>query len=316
MNESPLISICIPVYKRLEFVKRLLDSIASQSFKNYEVVITDDSPDDSVGEFISKERRIPKLRYYKNENQLGSPANWNASINKASGKWIKLMHDDDWFAGPSALEKFASAAEQSGAKFIFSGFNNIDLSRGSFHPYVLSKSDEKLLQTSPYYLLKTNFIGHPSTTLISNRLSARYDERIKWVVDIEFYIRILSDVKNFHVIKEPLVNLGIGSEQITAMAFRNPEIEIPENLYLLEKLGLPVLHNIYAYDYFWRLIRNLSIRKSEQFSKHAKKNTPVVLKKMINAQRMIPQGLLKIGVISKLMMAFSYLLKGHIKTGA
>ena len=45
---TPLISICIPAYKRAAFIKRLLDSIAIQSFQDYEVVITDDSPGDDV----------------------------------------------------------------------------------------------------------------------------------------------------------------------------------------------------------------------------------------------------------------------------
>ena len=45
---SPFISICIPAYKNVEFLKRLPDSIAVQSFKNFEVILSDDSPGKEV----------------------------------------------------------------------------------------------------------------------------------------------------------------------------------------------------------------------------------------------------------------------------
>jgi glycosyltransferase involved in cell wall biosynthesis len=52
MDDFPLISICIPAYKRIEFLQRLFDSIAIQTYKGYEVIITDDSPDEVVATFV------------------------------------------------------------------------------------------------------------------------------------------------------------------------------------------------------------------------------------------------------------------------
>jgi GT2 family glycosyltransferase len=46
-----LISICIPAFKRTDFLKRLLDSIAVQTFRDYEVVLSDDSPGEEVRDF-------------------------------------------------------------------------------------------------------------------------------------------------------------------------------------------------------------------------------------------------------------------------
>ena len=50
--QVPFISICIPAYKNTTYVGRLLDSISEQTFTDYEVVVTDDSPDDSVKNFL------------------------------------------------------------------------------------------------------------------------------------------------------------------------------------------------------------------------------------------------------------------------
>src|SRR2546421_11807457 len=115
----PFISICIPAYKRPHYLQRLLDSIAIQSFKDYEVIISDDSGDDnSVRDLVQKYDSVFALSYHRNTPSLGTPANWNNAIEKANGAWIKLMHDDDWFSSPTSLEEFANATK-SGVDFIW-----------------------------------------------------------------------------------------------------------------------------------------------------------------------------------------------------
>jgi glycosyltransferase involved in cell wall biosynthesis len=108
MNSAVAISICIPAYRNTAFLKRLLDSIACQTFTDYEIIITDDSPDDSVSQLIQNLTGIQPIRYYKNKTALGTPENWNEAIRHANGAWIKLMHNDDWFHSPDALTIFTT----------------------------------------------------------------------------------------------------------------------------------------------------------------------------------------------------------------
>ena len=91
MEQEIIVSICIPAYKRADFLERCLDSILQQSFQQYEIVITDDSPTDELKSLSGKDERIV---YVKNEQPLGSPANWNKAISLARGKYIKIMHHD------------------------------------------------------------------------------------------------------------------------------------------------------------------------------------------------------------------------------
>src|ERR1044072_4054338 len=100
MRKEIFISICIPAYKNVDFLKRLLDSIAIQTYSNYEIIICDDSPDESVAEFIKSRSVLKNIRYHRNVSSLGTPENWNECIRRANGEWIKIMHDDDWFAEP------------------------------------------------------------------------------------------------------------------------------------------------------------------------------------------------------------------------
>ena len=286
---------------------RLLDSISVQTFKDFEVIVTDDSADDSVATLIKQFSSSFIIHYYKNARPLGTPANWNAAIRLARGEWIKLMHDDDWFADQTSLDEFVIASKNSGSTFVFSGYKNISIETNSSEPYILTSWHAYLLKSNPYNLLKQNFIGHPSTTLIKNDLDDWYDEQLKWVVDIEFYTRTLLKRK-FHAIRKPLVNLGISSAQVTKAAFRNPEIEIPENLYLLHKTSPAALKAIFAFDYYWRFVRNLSIRNISTIVRYQPdRPVPAVLKLMVNYQRQVPQLILNIGPISKLMMTIAYL---------
>lgn len=123
----PLISICIPAYKNAEYLSRLLESIVQQDFKDFDVIITDDSPDDILKELINKYNTILDITYIKNKTALGSPANWNSAIVKARSEWIKIMHDDDWFNNEKSLSSFAEVAKTTNADFIFSGFYEVDI---------------------------------------------------------------------------------------------------------------------------------------------------------------------------------------------
>ena len=103
MNK-PLVSICIPAYKNTSFLKRLLESVLTQSYPNIEVIISDDSPDDSVKKLAQSYQDKLTISYFKNIPSLGTPANWNYSMKQGKGDYIKLIHDDDWLATSDALQ--------------------------------------------------------------------------------------------------------------------------------------------------------------------------------------------------------------------
>ena len=260
----PHISICIPAYKNVHHLSRLLDSIKVQSFQDFEVIITDDSPDSSIDDFIKQANYPFEIRYFKNSPAAGSPENWNISIRHAIGKWIKIMHDDDWFSDENSLNEFYTHSLKANDAFIFSGFENVYLEKGTSKIYTIKFYELLLLKFSPLSIYRKNYIGHPSTTLIKNNRTEWFDKKLKWVVDFEFYIRLLREEKSFVAIKKPLICIGMGSEQITQTAFYNKQIELPENFYLLNKLGKNALEKIFVYDHFWRLMRNLDIKSIEE----------------------------------------------------
>ena len=308
MEEAVFISICIPAYKRVSFLKRLLDSIERQTYRQFEVVVTDDSPDKEVSDLCLSHPLSAVIRYFKNEIKLGTPENWNESIRRASGEWIKLMHDDDWFLDPNALNVFVAAVRLNpGRNFFFSEYTNVflDKDRNRNTEVRLTRQWQKRLERDPKTLLSSNRIGPPSVTLHKNIPGILYDSALKWLVDIDFYIRFLRNSKPV-LITENLIAVGLGEDQVTKQVFRNPEVEIPENLYVLNKIGIPSLRNIIVYDAYWRFLRNLDIRTLGQIRESGYQGTvPTLIESMIRFQSSIPKTILKTG-FSKFFMIVHY----------
>lgn len=307
--KNPLISICIPAYKNVLYLKRLLESISIQTFTDFEVIVTDDSNDNAVHDFIHTHKWNFLVSFFKNEKSLGSPENWNAAVSHAKAEWIKIMHHDDWFSSKTALAVFAAAIKKHPKhNFFFCAYENI-YGDGETKKITPPPSlGQKLILNNPAALLGGNIIGPPSVTIYRNDKNIIYDKRLQWLVDMDFYIRYLQTSKSYYI-KQTLINIGIHHEQVTKYSFLRPEIEIPEHLVVLNKIGENALKNILVYDAFWRLIRNLKIRSAAQLSTYNKEDLliPDKLQQMIKHQKKLPAALLAFGPSSKLLMFLSYL---------
>lgn len=305
--KHPFISICIPAFKRAHYLKRLLDSIVIQQFKNFEVVISDDSDDDTVFNLIQSYTEKIEIKYFKNQPSYGTPSNWNFAITRANGEWIKLMHDDDWFSDSKSLGKFAENT-QLGNRFICSAYSNYFENLNSYKLVIMSLKSLERIKKYPLTLLSENVIGPPSVTMVHRSIQETYDERMKWRVDLDFYIRILLLDKKITYIKENLINVGISESQVTNYCINIPSVELPEGYLLLHKYGVLHLKNIIVFDAWWRIIRNLKITSKDQLELYGQKEWPKVILQIIKTQKIFPYQFLRIGIFSKCIMFVSYVI--------
>lgn len=99
-------SVTIPAYKA-KYLKDCIDSVLSQTFQDYEIVIVDDaSPEDLAS--IVNQFDDQRIRYYRNEKNFGAldvVDNWNKCLEYAKGEWIICMGDDDKLL-PECLEEY------------------------------------------------------------------------------------------------------------------------------------------------------------------------------------------------------------------
>lgn len=106
-----MISICIPVYEMcgrgVEMLSELIDSIRTQTFTDYEIVISDGSKGTEIGAYCFRER-LDRVH-----GKSGAAANLNNAIDHAKGDIIKPMFQDDKFTELDSLEKIAHRFERT-----------------------------------------------------------------------------------------------------------------------------------------------------------------------------------------------------------
>ncbi len=107
----PTVSICIPTFKRPDLLKVAIESCLAQTFKDFEVVISDDSPDTRTEEMVRSLSASQKIRYVHNVPGLGQARNVNQLFNSAQGEFLLLLHDDD-FLTSIALETLVEPLQQ------------------------------------------------------------------------------------------------------------------------------------------------------------------------------------------------------------
>ena len=97
-NTKPLFSVIIPVYNKGGVVKRAIDSVLSQSFDDFEVIVVLDPSTDASSEIV-KSLSDDRLRVYERDKPgAGGYAARNLGIEMATGKWIAFLDaDDEWF---------------------------------------------------------------------------------------------------------------------------------------------------------------------------------------------------------------------------
>ena len=108
---APLVSICTPTYNRPDLLERALRSCLAQTFQDFEIIVTDNSTDDLSGKLIAR-LNDPRIRYFKNEKNLGPVGNTSRATFLATGKYIKTLMDDDLLK-PPCLEKMVEALESN-----------------------------------------------------------------------------------------------------------------------------------------------------------------------------------------------------------
>lgn len=234
----PKVSVCIPAYNQVEFLQKTLESILIQTYQDYEVIVTDDSPDDRVQRLVEQFDFKGKLRYIKNIRSLGSPENWNEAVRQSKGEYIKIMHHDEWFNYNDSLNEFVSLLNSNPeADFAFSAATGFDISKN--YKWYHSATNEQLtkLKQDPRCLFFGNFIGPPSATIYRKRANCSYDSRLKWIVDFDFYIRILLHNNKFVFSSRDLITSISGAvHNVTNECINNKCIELREYLYLYEKI--------------------------------------------------------------------------------
>jgi len=141
----PTVSIIVPVYNVAPYLEECLQSIARQSFGDFECIVVDDGSTDGSGEMCDSWAACdPRFRVLHQENR-GLSAARNTGLDVASGEYVQFVDSDDWVE-PNYTEALLRYAKRSGCPCVICGYakqtpHGWVNSRPSTHPTVVSARD-------------------------------------------------------------------------------------------------------------------------------------------------------------------------------
>jgi len=185
---NPFFSIAIPAYgyegKGVEFLQHNFNILQQQNFKDFEVILSDHSLDNTIKNVYNEWVDKLNIKYYSNDKGRGfiSP-NLNNAIKNCKGKWIKVLFQDDFlYDENSLLSQYEILNDNPNIKWLITTFYH---SNDGFTFYRLyhPKLSENIWSGN-------NTLGNPSNLTIKNEDLIYFDETLNWFVDCEYYYRL------------------------------------------------------------------------------------------------------------------------------
>lgn len=121
MNE--LVSIIMPSYNTAKYISDSIESVLNQTYDNWELIIVDDCSTDNTDSVVSK-FNDNRIRYLKNEKNLGAAVSRNRALREATGKWIAFLDSDDLWTYDK-LEKQIKFMFENNYHFSYTNYEEI-----------------------------------------------------------------------------------------------------------------------------------------------------------------------------------------------
>ncbi len=132
MENSGLISVIIPVYNVEEYLKECVDSVLSQTYENYEIILINDGSTDSSGKICDEyAEKNDKISVVHKENGGLSDAR-NKGLSLANGKYVYFLDSDDYII-PEAFAELVLIIEKENSDFVFFDAKSFEDGNKSFN---------------------------------------------------------------------------------------------------------------------------------------------------------------------------------------
>lgn len=206
------VSVIMPCYNHAKFITVAIESILNQTYKNFELIITDDCSKDDSSKIIRKFEKLDKrvIGIYHSENG-GEGRSRNDAISKSTGQYIALCDSDDLWERDK-LEKQVSALTNRAYDVVHSDSIIID-ERGATTGKRFSETYQKRLKLTGNLfkgLCFSNFINVPTAIFRRNCINdaGLFEESFKYLTDWVFWVRV-SRRHLFYYIDEPLARYRV-----------------------------------------------------------------------------------------------------------
>lgn len=236
MNGAPLVSIIMPSYNCSPFLRTAIDSVLSQTYGNWELLIQDDaSTDGSLAIIEEYAARDPRIKFERNDRNRGAALTRNRAIERSEGEYLAFLDSDDvWL--PKKLETQLTFMQTHDCDFSFTQYVHMD-EKGR-----LMGVQVKVIKHLTYRKMLMHCWPGCLTVMYKQDLHQKiYSEDVERNNDHALFLRVLKNCRN-----------ACGIEACTAL-YRIRKGSVSRSKLKMIKPYMEVVHDIEGYNYLMAL---------------------------------------------------------------
>ena len=184
---KPRVSILMATYRRAEFIAGAIKSAQEQSFKDWELIVVDDSEDDDCERVVRPlAEKDARIRYFHREKKGTIANSSNYGLARAQGEYVAILDDDDWWIDREKLKKQIAFLD-SHPDYVGcgGGFEMVNGEGKKIGEITKPETDAAIRRVALYANPMAN-----STTMFRRVAGVTYDESLPQFADWEFWLHI------------------------------------------------------------------------------------------------------------------------------
>ncbi len=212
-NDQPLISVIVPVYNHEKFIGETIESVISQTYQNWELLVVDDCSSDKSWEIIQGyAQKDSRIKVFRNETNKGLIPNWKFLIDTSKGEYLAFLEGDDVFCNENLAEKMLIFEKFPDLGMVYCNFQIINDVGDTTIDNMYKKLDTKTYRNSnidpaEYLYAKTLLFSTYSQIMIKKEVlsisgyprSLDSDEKIFLPSDWDFNFRLSTKNKIYFI---------------------------------------------------------------------------------------------------------------------
>ncbi len=213
MLDNSLVSIIMPTYNSSLFIENSINSILKQSYRNFELLITDDNSTDNTVFLIRKYINLDtRIKLFQNDKNYGAAISRNISLKFAKGRFIAFCDSDDIWVDDKLIKQIN-----------FLKFYNIAFTFSSYNRILNNKFIGVV--TPPFFLTYKKLLRYcpigTSTVIYDTKIIPKMEfPNFRTRQDYALWLILFQTIGHTYSMKEPLVNYNVSDTSLSSNKFK------------------------------------------------------------------------------------------------
>lgn len=248
-----LVSIIMPSYNCVDSIRQSIDSVISQNYESWELLITDDCSCDGTIELILSYSLLDKrIKIFRNSYNQGAGASRNNSIKYAGGRFIAFLDSDDVWHKDKLKKQIDFMLEHSYA-LTYTAYEKMSMSGEVIHSII---PPDKIGYNE---LLKSNVIGCLTAVYDAKVLGKVYMPTIRKRQDMALWLKILEKIDCAYCLNESLAFYRVGNNTLSSNKLK---VIFSQWSFYRDYLNFGILKSIYYFSHYAiRAVKKHGVKK-------------------------------------------------------